>query len=833
MLNHLIGLISVFENIFSSNNQAIFSHNYFKQISMKNATQWKFLCFLLNTFTIFLFTFGYNVHAQKHNLQVFLTSKSPDIFIENVSLRVNGKYVGVKPDKAGRFDLQLATGKYKLVFSHVGFQIKATEFSLKADTTFKVVMELATNELDEFVVRGTSNNQNKDFSIGTLKLSVRALQRIPVFMGEFDLQRGLQTLPGVSSVGEGANGLNIRGGNVDQNLILFEGNPIYNPSHLFGIFSVVPGESIQSIDLYKGAIPVRFGGRTSSVIEIKSKEPSLDNTVIEGGVGLIASKIHLEQPIIKGKLSFLVTGRNSFLGNYLDKLYELVKYRGGFNEVFGKILYRPNESNRITLSHFYTQDNSFFKGIAFQNDGNTAQNSDINYTMSNSAFKWSNYRKKTAASTELSLTHSVYIPTLGSEGIVLTQTFDNNIERSGLRINQKRDFGTKNNVEIGAEANLNNISPGIYKENGKLVSSLPVEKSIESGLYAALENYSIQNLKLSVGLRYSYFQNLGASSYRVYKTEDRILKPEFNTFESGNNEVYNTYGGVEPRFGLNYKVNDNNSIQANYSVNRQYIQLVTNNTTPLPVSRWKVADPNIKPQISSHYTLGFYHNKNRFNWSAEGYYKENQNYLDVVQGSNFLLKDNVETDLIQGKNKAYGIELASEIRFGKLSKSILSVNYTFSRSFNQFTGVNYLTSINNGEWYRSNFDRPHTFNVNIKIQESPIHHFAFAFTYSSGRPFTGPSTYAEIGLVSYPVYYSRNNFTIPSYHRLDFSWIIDNPSRKTGRYKGSWQFNLYNLYGRENIYSIFFENKNGQANAKALSVIPNIIPSLTYTFMFK
>jgi hypothetical protein len=796
---------------------------------MKNPTQ----CFLCQICIILLLVFGFNANAQNHNLKVFLTSKSPDIFIENVSLRVNGKYVGVRPDKAGRFDLQLATGKYKLVFSHVGFKITESQFYLQTDSTIRVEMELATNELDEFVVRGTANTQRKDFSIGNMSLNIRGLTRIPVFMGEFDLQRGLQTLPGVSSVGEGANGLNIRGGNVDQNLILFEGNPIYNPSHLFGLFSVIQGESIQSIDLYKGTTPVRFGGRTSSVIEIKAKEPSLNTTVVEGGIGLIASKIHIEQPIINNKLSVLFSGRNSFLGNYLDQFDDKIKYRGGFNEAFGKLLFRPNESNRITLSHFFTEDHSFFKGIAFQNDGNTNENSEINFSINASSFKWSNYAKKNAAYTELSLTHSLYVPQLGSKGIVISQTFDNEIEKTGFRFNHKRDLGSKNNIEAGFETNMNRISPGIYKQDGVLVSSLPTEKSLESGVYAALENYSIENFKASLGVRYSYFQNLGPANYRLYQTEDRLLRPQYKVENVTGNGVYNTYGGFEPRIGLTYKINAQSSLQANYSVNRQYIQIVTNNTTPLPVSRWKVADPNIKPQISSIYTMGFYQNHDKFNWSAEVYYKENQNYLDVVQGSNFLLKDNVETDLIQGKNKAYGFETAMEYRFGKLGKSVLSVNYTFSRSFNQFVGANYLSRINDGEWYRSNFDRPHTFNISIKIQESPIHHFSFAFAYISGRPVTSPSTYAEIGLVSYPVYYTRNNFNLPAYHRLDFSWIIDNPSRKTGRYRGSWQFNLYNAYGHENIYSIFFENKNGQANARYISVIPQIIPSLSYTFIFK
>lgn len=754
---------------------------------------------------------------------------NPDL----VSIKVDNVPVNKVRVDSTRFSVSLYRGKYSIVLTYVGFSPIEKTIYLLNDVKVQCEFKSQANSLEEVTI---SQNRLTDIDrpiIGLQKISIKELSKIPVLMGEIDIQRGLQTLPGVSSVGEGANGLNIRGGSSDQNLLLLEGTPIYNPTHIFGLFSVVPSEAIGSIELYKGAIPTRYGGRIASVIDLRSKEPSLNQTVIQGGFGLIASKLSIETPIIKDKMSVMLATRASFTGSLLKNFKTLKKFDGGFKELFGKLVLKPNNSNKISLNFFGTTDYTQFVGVALNPEGNNSEDTEVSYKIANFSLRWIHAFKKERIYTNLLITNSVFSPQLESPDPTLTITVSNQIKNQKIAYELVKGLRKDDQLEFGIESQLNQIQPGNYYQNKELVRYLPLEKSLESALYGSYQVALSQRLKSDIGVRYSLFHNLGKATYREYlnstePTEETVILQK----TAANNTIYNTYGGLEPRVSLAYLLNSQSSIKANYTVSRQYIQIIANNTTPLPVSRWKTSDTHLKPQISSMYSAGYYLNltEKSTNFSTELYFRQTQNFTDVKMGSDFLLKDYVETELLQGLNRAYGIEAMFSKQF---NKSVLTFNYTYSRSYNKMDGATIFSQINQGDWYRSNFDRPHAFNANFKIQESSIHHFSFAFTFASGRPFTAPEGLIRLENKAFPIYKNRNNARIPAYHRLDFSWTIDNPARKKGKYRGSWAFNVYNLYARKNIYSVFFSNKIGSVKSFSISVFATAIPSISYNFIIK
>lgn len=771
--------------------------------------------------------------AQMQTVVFEVLNPANEINPDLVNIKVDNVSVKKVTIDAKRFSVSLYRGKYSVMLTYVGFSPIEKTIYLLNDLKIQCEFKPQANNLDEVTISQNRLNDIERPTIGLQKISIKELSKIPVLMGEIDIQRGLQTLPGVSSVGEGANGLNIRGGSSDQNLLLLEGTPIYNPTHIFGLFSVVPSEAIGSIELYKGAIPTRYGGRIASVIDLRSKEPSLNQTVVHGGIGLIASKLGVEIPIIKDKLGLMLASRVSFTGSLLKNFKTLKKFDGGFSELFGKLVFKPNNANKISLNFFGTTDYIQFIGVALNPEGNSSEDSEVSYKIANFSLRWNHAFKKERFYTNLLITNSVFSPQLESPDPAVTITVSNQIVNQKIAYELVWGLRKDDQLEFGIESQLNQIQPGNYYQNKVLIRQLPLEKSLESALYGSYQLSLGQRLKSDIGVRYSLFHNLGEATYRNYLNHDEPTEESVISQKNiANNTIYNTYGGIEPRVSLAYLLNSQSSIKANYTVSRQYIQIIANNATPLPVSRWKTSDTHLKPQISSMYSAGYYLNltEKQATFSTELYFRQTRNFTDVKMGSNFLLKDFVETELLQGLNRAYGMEAMFSKQF---SKSVLTLNYTYSRSYNKIDGATIFSQINQGDWYRSNFDRPHAFNAHFKIQQSAIHHFSFAFTFASGRPFTAPEGLIRLENKAFPVYINRNNARIPAYHRLDFSWTIDNPARSKGKYRGNWAFNVYNLYARKNIYSVFFSNKIGAVKSFSISVFASAIPSISYNFIIK
>jgi hypothetical protein len=792
------------------------------------------ICLLL------IFCFSTNLFAQDHLLPVLsgkvIDAQSGEPII-GAAISVDFKKSGAISDANGLYKISLPYGEYVLKVSSVGYNPYRTKVYMQSNLEINVELNNVTKQLEEVIVSASADKRNiQTPSLGVTVLSLKGIKKLPTMMGEVDVIRSLQSLPGVSSVGEGANGLNIRGSNVDQNLIYIDDTPIFNPTHMFGLFSVFASDAIRDLELYKGGIPSRFGGRTASVLDIKMIEPNTEKFKMQGGIGLVSNRVMAEIPIIKEKLSVLVAGRLS-ANDFLFKAIappELQNIRANFSDVATKIYFRPNQKNTISLSTYISQDYYRVDSL-FSIENVIAKQTSFDYGHQNASFHWNHYfSPKLNMLVSGALSHfstKTYAP-----DSVNTIDFNSSILYRNGTVSFDYQPIEKHKFNFGVSFTRYDINPGALNEGvvSRVASvRIPDEQSIESAIYLDDEWTINEKLTVQMGLRYTKYWRIGAGTVNEYAPG---LMPSINTVvqkkEFTDGEVMATYGGFEPRLTLKYSLAENTTMKLGYNRQQQFFQLLSNNTTPLPTSRWKTADAFIKPQQSDFASLGFFKtfNENVFEISVESYYRNVRNTLDFVSGANLQLNPNIETQLISGKSKAYGLEFMVQKKKGENSGWI---SYTYARAFNQMIGdFPEIQAINNGNWFATNYDKPHSFNVMWNIQPSTHHSFSFTFAYNTGRPFSSPSGSYDIGGKKYAVFAERNNDRVRDYHRLDFSWTISNPSMKHKRWEGSWIFTVYNLYGRQNPYSVFFKSTKNGLKAYELSVFASPFVSMTYNFKF-
>ena len=751
------------------------------------------------------------------------------------AISLDAKKTGIITDSLGNYYLRIPQDDYVVKVSFVGYKPYRKFIKLDKNFMLDVVLEDVTKQLEEVIVSSISTRSNiLTPSLGVSLLSIKGIKKIPAMMGEVDILRSLQTLPGVSSVGEGANGLNIRGGAVDQNLIFIDDTPIFNPTHLFGLFSVFASDAVRELELYKGGIPARFGGRTASVLDIKMIEPSLEKFKFEGGIGPISNRIMVEIPLIKNKLSILAAGRVSF-NDFWFKTFapdNLKNTRANFYDVANKVFYKPNAQNTIALSTYFSQD--FYRvDSLFSLENVIAKQTDFRYGHANASLKWNHYfNPKT--SLEILGAYSNYKTVTESPDSVNRIELKNNIQYRNFKINLDRTLNERHRANFGFSAVQYDLSPGILNKDviSKISSiELSKEQSLELSLHADDEFKVNEKLTVQYGLRYTQFLNLGTSEIRKY--QDGEPKSSVTLISSEKKEgIVKTYGGFEPRITAVYVFNAFTSMKFGYNRMQQFLNLITNNTTPLPTSRWKISDENILPQKSDFVSLGYFKTWNDNVWEAslETYYRDTKNTIDYVSGANLQLNPTIETQLLQGKGRSYGAELMISKKKGELTGW---VSYTFARSFQQTIGAYPEQRINGGDWYASNYDKPHSVNVVLNATPDKHNSFSFIFAYNTGRPFSSPTGTYTLDGQQLPLYTARNNDRIPDYHRLDFSWTITNPSMKEKRWEGSWIFTVYNVYGRSNPYSVFFTNGKSGTKVYQLSVFASPLVSLAYNFKFK
>ncbi len=745
---------------------------------------------------------------------------------------------GTTTDAQGRFDIALNPGPHVLVVRYVGYVPFRTPVSMTRDVRVSVNLNTVSSQLEEVVVTSKGFDRTiRQPLLGVSQISIATLKKLPSALGEVDIMRGLQMLPGVTSVGEASNGVNIRGGTTDQNLILLDETPIFNPTHMFGLFSVFPPDAVSGLDLYKGNVPARYGGRAASVLDISLKNPALDQFKLSGGISLVSNRLTVEMPIVKEKLGVMLSGRgavNDFLLPLASKRLDNIKAK--FGDLVAKVFWRANDRNTFTAMGYLSRD--FFQTDLLGSLANiNATSTQYDYQATNAMARWFHVinPRLNLQTTAIYANYSPKIlsPELNSSNKVeLRQSILQRQIKSNLNYqleNQKIEFGVNaTHYKLNPGELLPGTSPSVNYQR------TPAEAGLELAIHADDEISLTPELAVSAGLRYSRFLNLGPALVRRYANGESLDETTVvDSVRYGNGKVFNQYGGFEPRLGIRYALSPNASVKFGYNLMRQYLQVVTNTTTPLPTSRWKTSDPNVRPQISQLLSVGWFQNfkENIYELTLEGYWRTTQNVLDYKPGADFLLQPYPETQLLQGRSKAYGLEMMLAKKKGELTGW---VNYTFARTFNQVNeGANFRERINGGNWYAANYDRPHTFNASLNINQGKYHSFSFTFAYSTGRPYTAPEGYIGYQGRIYPYYNERNQYRIPDYHRLDFSWNIYNPSMKARRWQGHWTFTVYNLYGRRNAYSVFFRTENRVTKAYQLQIFAAPIPTLSYNFEFK
>ena len=757
--------------------------------------------------------------------------------LAKASINIDFGKFGVVTDENGFFDINIPYGEHAVTVKFVGYRPIRDGFKIFEDMKRNYSMGRVENELEEVIVssKGVEANIQRPL-LGVTQLNIKTLRKLPAAVGEIDILRGLQMLPGVTSVGEASNGVNIRGGTTDQNLLLLDDIPIFNPTHMFGLFTAFPSEAASGVEVYKGNTPARFGGRAASVMDVTLAQPSLDKFKMNGGISLVSNRLTLDVPVIKDKLGVIVSGRasyNDFLLPLASKKLDDIK--ANFADVVAKVFWRINSKNTFTASGYYSKD--FFQTQLLGGIGNiNATSTQYDYRSRSFSARWF-YAISPKINMQTTVVSAYYLPKtllpeLNSDNkVVLLSDIDYKQAKTNVNFNY-----AKHNIEAGISATKYRIGPGELQpgtSRSVLALKTPNEYSLETGIYAEDEITISPKATLALGARYSQFFALGPSDVQIYEpNQPKDALSVRDTISYAKGKVIQSYGGFEPRLGLKYSLNDKTSIKVGYNIMRQYMQVVTNTTTPLPTSRWKTSDNHIRPQVSTLMAAGIFHNLpgNIYELSVEGYYRKTDNIIDYKPGADFLLDRHPEMQLLQGKNRSYGLELMFSKKKGELTGW---VNYTYSRSQNMVSeGTSFGEQINFGKWYSANYDRPHSFNASVIINQGKHHDFSFNFSYSTGRPFTMPEGFIIYQGTSYPYYGVRNNARLPDYHRLDFAWNIYQPSMKEKRFKGNWTFTVFNLYGMKNAYSVFIRTQGTAVSAYKLVVFGAPIVSLSYNFKF-
>ncbi|GGH41448.1 TonB-dependent receptor [Dyadobacter endophyticus] len=740
---------------------------------------------------------------------------------------INSPSIGITTDALGRYALTIPRGKQVVRIKSTGMRETQRQIVLYSDGKLDIEMRESVIALKEVSVKAGMDKNVVGTQMGTVKLTIKNLKQVPTVFGETDLLRTILTLPGIKSVGENSTGLNVRGGSVDQNLIQYDDAVIYNPSHLFGFFSAFNPDVLKDVELYKSTIPSKFGGRLASVLDINSRDGNKKKFVASGGIGLVTGRATVEGPLVKDKASFLLGGRSTY-SNWVIRALDNENYNkssASFYDLNLHLNYEINEKNSLSLTGYTSRDK-------FKLYGDTL----YSYQNQLGSIKWKHtfnsrlYGVLTAA-------HSKYNYSMEAEGLPLN-SFDLKFDIN--QSNFKADFNyvlhPKHTLEFGLSTIYYKLHPGSFKPRGSesliVADELQAEQATESALYLEDKWEVSPRLSISGGLRWSFFQYLGPKSVNTYLPGfpiDYIYQEGVQEYKSG--KKIKSYGGPEYRASVRYSILDNLSLKASYNTLRQYIHLLTNTMTVSPTDIWKLSDPYIKPQIGDQISVGLYRNfrGNKIEVSLEGYYKNTRNFLDYKGGDSLFMNHNIEAAVINTKAKAYGVEFMIKKMTGKLNGWL---GYTYARTLLRAVDRESPDAPNGGNFYPSNYDKPHDFTLISNYRFSHRFSLSFNFTYSTGRPYTPPiGKYIIDG--SQRVYYAdRNQFRIPDYYRMDLAMNIEGNHRIKKLAHSSWTLAVYNLLGRKNPTSVYFQTVGGRVNGYQLSIFGQPIPTITYNFRF-
>ena len=753
-----------------------------------------------------------------------IDGKSKDPMV-GVTVLASDIQVGTVSNAEGKFELRMPSGSHVINFSYINFEDKVIDLEIYTNGNVNLVLEETPTVLDEVVIQDRSAREITTSGIGQTQISMKEVKRAPALLGEVDLIKQIQILPGVTTVGEAASGYNVRGGSVDQNLILYDGLPVFNSSHVFGFFSSFNSEAIRDVTFYRGGIPAEFGGRVSSVLDIRSKEGSYEKWGVSGGIGLISSNLMVNGPIVRDKTSIAVSMRttysdwliNSIRSNYVDLNKSTVKFYDGT----AKLTHLFSEKTKLTLSGYISHDQFRLRG--------------------DSTYSWDTQL------TTLRLDHeftkkftSAFLLGYGS----YTYDVSDKDPLSGFNLKYKISYPTakadfhyareKHKFGFGAQSIFYDFNPGTFTPSSptsnKKFIQIDQQKSIETGLYLS-DQFDMKRFHIDGGVRFSIFQVIGPANINVYTPNvPRETLSLVDTLRFSSGQKVKSFFNWEPRLGLRYDLSSESSIKIGYNRIFQYLHLVTNTTAITPVDIWQPSGYYFKPQLADQFSIGYFRNFKEKKYEAflEVYYKKIQNVLDFKDGAQLILNPQIETDLLQGNARAYGAEMQVAKTIGRL---VGSLSYAYSRSLRTIVSVFPQETINGGKEYAANYDQPHVVNLTWKYNISRRYFFTGGFTYRTGRPITLPLSAFSVDNFTVSSFSDRNQFRIPDYHRLDIGLVIEGNHKRKKFWDGTWTFSIYNVYGRKNPYTIFFkEARPGILRPYRLAIIGTALPSISYSF---
>jgi hypothetical protein len=748
--------------------------------------------------------------------------------IPQTNIQVSDTQYGTVSDDKGRYSLSLSPGAHVLSFSFVDYETNVIDLVAYENGEINLELDKTPVLLEEVVIQAQTTQELAISKIGQTQLAMRELTRSPTFLGEADLVKQVQTLPGVTTVGEAAAGFNVRGGSVDQNLILFDGIPVFNSSHAFGFLSAFNSEAIRDATFYRGGIPAEFGGRASSVLDIQSKDGDYEKWNGKAGIGMVTSNFMINGPLKKEKTSLSASFRSTYsdwLVNSIRTDYaDLRKSSVSFYDATLKLSHKFSSRTKLSFSAYSSKD-----GFRLIGD---------------STYRWDNLQGSVKLDHQFSSKlNSEFVAGVGTYGYsVSNQNFltaselsyriTSSLIKAGFNYqhgNRKIDFGWQ---LLHYKFEPGTLEPKSSSSNAKFVS-LDKQYSIENALYGASEWSFKGKIFVEAGIRVPVFVSFGAASVNLYKQNQPLeILNVTDTLRFGSGQAIKTYFGLEPRLSFRWTPHPTSSIKVGYNRMYQFLNLVTNTTAVTPVDIWQPSSYYFKPQRADQISLGFFKDlsQKKYGTSIEGFYKVIDNIIDFKDGAQLILNKHLETDLLQGKGYSYGVETTFSKNTGRLTWSL---NYTYSRSFRLISGPTLSESINRGKEYPSNFDQPHIANFSWKYALARRVFFTGNFTYHTGRPVTIPLSAFQLENTTVAYFSERNQYRIPDYHRLDIALAFEGNHRRKKWAEGTWVFSVYNVYGRQNPYTVFFKSSGtGIPVPYQLSIIGTIFPSISYNLKF-
>lgn len=770
---------------------------------------------------VILFAFSSLQAQEKYSISGQVTDANSGEVLLGATLRVAGTNLGVSTNEYGFFSLTLPAGNYKIQINYIGYNMAEQEYKLDRNISGVNLKlspsEVALKEVEITAERGDENVSSVEMS--TINMPIAQIKKIPAFLGEVDVIKAIQLLPGVSTAGEGATGFFVRGGNLDQNLILLDEANVYNAAHLFGFFSVFNPDAVKDVKLYKGGIPARYGGRLASVLDVRMAEGNLNKVQGNGGIGLLSSRLTVQGPIKKNKASFLLSGRRTYVDLFLklsnnEAVNNNTLYFYDFNAKGNWII---DDKNRVYLSGYFGRDIFGIQdGLAEIGWGNATATARWNHIFSDKLFS------------NTTLIYANYDYLLGASEGLNNFRWGSRIKDINLKYDLNYFAGNNDTWRAGVSSIHHTFKPGdirIKLDSGDVFNyTITPSRAIESAAYLERE-HKYNRWTFIYGLRYVLFQNVGQGvSYGLENFE------VVDTIQRKNGEFYNSYHGLEPRLGASYMLNTDASLKFSYNRMRQHAQLASNATASSPLDVWFLANENIKPQIADQVAVGYFKNwnNNKIESSVELYYKWMANAIDFKNQADLLLNQQLEAELRFGSARAYGAEFLIRKNTGRLNGFIA---YTLSRVEKE---IDVDATLEGVEVFPAKYDKTHDISVVLSYELNDKWNLNANFVYATGLAATFPSGKFFYKGIAVPTYTSRNGGRFPAYHRLDFSANYQPKSKPNQRWQGEWVFSVYNVYNRHNTYTINFKQDPQNANrtiAEKFYLFP-IIPSVTYNFKF-